>query len=827
MPDSSEVCKTCLKPKSKASGGFVTQFVNVCHCGVSPLSLEQAKSVRICADCKKVINAGRDGSLTQWIFRSDSCKCIRPRTLEPSPETDMQGRASGVSDQLEADEDESLVVSPHTFPCDRYKAIAKLGAGASGTVYLAKDQLLRKRVSVKILHELRPSQVIAFQEEARTTSKLNHPNIIQILDFGPTDSGAPYMVLEYLERMISLQRVLKESGPLPLEIAYPVFSKVCDALAHAHEMAVFHRDIKPSNILFLDTGGEGVEIKLIDFGVAKVKAELGDADSGKSTTAVGTPGYMAPELFENASYDARCEIYSLGCVMFEALTGRRPFAGDTALDTISIQSNTSAPRLSDYLKNDCPKELERLISKCLEKDPSHRISSIAQIKETIGELATQEAADSSERSVDKISSAPVKKIAKISALLCLIGLALLVWKFSFQSEVKTKKPQAKSSTIATTGRKLTAKDHLSSFALEDYSIAGAIPKDKFVYNRITRAWAVTTGISDSDLDKLVAQYGGQIEELELGTHDLPIFDNKITEKGFAKISRLPLRKLHLVGNVITGGDLKEIAKIRSLIDLDLESTRVRDEDLKIIQKLPLRKLSLRNNHTITDLGMTTVASMNRLEDLRLADTNCSDKSLESIRGLKLERLHLGNCAISDQGIAFLENMVTLRRLVLDDTHVSEAGLKKLRGLKLISLDVERCAKFDDSCLELVTASFPQLQTLICSKTPLTGATMKYIPRLKNLNSLEIVGLGLEDKDMEPIFKLSNLSSLDCTSNKITDETVFKLASMPSLKFVNLNDCTSITKRGFEMLREKRIATQYMHQSDLEGVDELFSEFTHE
>jgi Serine/threonine protein kinase len=158
------------------------------------------------------------------------------------------------SEGNEKDDDEELVNLDEGFPRDRYKPLNMLGTGACGAVYLAKDLLLKKKVAVKVLRNLEATQLVGFQEEARTTSRLKHPNIVEVDDFAIAASGTPYMVLEYVDG-ISLKSLIEREGPLSYIACIPLFQQICEGLEYAHAHGIFHRDIKPSNILL----SEGLE----------------------------------------------------------------------------------------------------------------------------------------------------------------------------------------------------------------------------------------------------------------------------------------------------------------------------------------------------------------------------------------------------------------------------------------------------------------------------------------------------------------------------------------------------------------------------------------
>jgi len=405
----------------------------VCHCkSVRYQPADDSVPTRLCGICHKGVPDGqRHGSLTQWIFRFDSCKCDQPQPVSLSDVTRVSGsglrgasqsktlerskRKSGttnenddvkfVADETVADEnvpaapEKELPVSAQQFPLERYSPLAVLGQGADGIVYLAKDRLLNKKVGVKILNNLTGDQLIAFQNEAKLTSKLEHPNIIQVLNFGPTPSGVPYMVLEYSDRVLSLSHSILENGPLDVSIAVEVFLKIADALQFAHEMKIYHRDLKPSNILFTYTDHQDIKVKLIDFGVASVKRECLEPTMSDHTTIVGTLGYMAPELASGTQFNARCEIYSLGCVLFEALTGRLPFTAESPIKMLSLHTGTKAPSLNAVAGVHFSDQIEQLVSDCLSKDPEARPASAAVFKDRLQKiLVTIRSADASDLS---------------------------------------------------------------------------------------------------------------------------------------------------------------------------------------------------------------------------------------------------------------------------------------------------------------------------------------------------------------------------------------------------------------------------------------------
>jgi serine/threonine protein kinase len=235
---------------------------------------------------------------------------------------------------------------------------------------------------------------VAFQAEARATSRLRHDGIVKLLDFGLIDSTTPYMVLEYASGQ-SLKETLAQNGSLEWQACVFIAKRLCAALGHAHEQGVFHRDVQPSNILVTREPDGSSGIKLIDFGIAKSVRSI--TGSTETDDMAGTPYYMSPDQGFGHKYDARSEVYSLGCVLFECLTGQPPFQGETALETLSMHAQRKTPSLSEAYRvshvdstsanEDFPQSLELLIEKCLAKNQEDRYQSMAEMLSTLEQIS--------------------------------------------------------------------------------------------------------------------------------------------------------------------------------------------------------------------------------------------------------------------------------------------------------------------------------------------------------------------------------------------------------------------------------------------------------
>jgi serine/threonine-protein kinase len=331
---------------------------------------------------------------------------------------------------------ETEILAVGTLVADKYRILALLGTGGMGVVYKARHQLMNKNVALKMLHKhlVRSSQsLMRFQQEARTANTLSHQNIVKVFDFGITPDAQAYQVIECLEGK-SLAEVIDENGPLPVERAMHIFIQACDALQHAHTNGVIHRDLKPSNIMLAANENDYDIVKIVDFGIAKMlPQEGGDVLKLTQTGEVfGSPVYMSPEQCLGTELDGRSDIYSMGCLIYESLTGSPPLVGGNLYDTIYKQINELPPGLAQT-KPDLPKlgQLEQIVFKCLAKSADQRYQTMAQLKDDL-ELVARGLRKSwlSQLTANfdllKIRSAPLRKRLPIRLLSVLSAIILVL-----------------------------------------------------------------------------------------------------------------------------------------------------------------------------------------------------------------------------------------------------------------------------------------------------------------------------------------------------------------------------------------------------------------
>jgi serine/threonine protein kinase len=273
----------------------------------------------------------------------------------------------------------------------QYQIVSAIGYGGMSVVFRAKDLKLGKFVALKMLlpHLMMQSHSMArFQQEAQSASALNHPHVVSIHNYGETESGQPFLVMDLIEGS-SLSTLIKKEGQLPVDRALNIFIQLASALSHAHQKGIVHRDLKPSNVLLTEQNGETDFCKIVDFGIAKLLPHEGrDAVSLTQTGDVfGSPLYMSPEQCKGEKLDAKADIYSMGCLMYESLSGTPPHFGNNMLEVLYRHMN-EVPKDFKSLKRGIivPQRLEATIFKALAKEPAARHQSMQALHDELKQI---------------------------------------------------------------------------------------------------------------------------------------------------------------------------------------------------------------------------------------------------------------------------------------------------------------------------------------------------------------------------------------------------------------------------------------------------------
>src|ERR671938_819203 len=261
----------------------------------------------------------------------------------------------------------------------RYRIIRKLGAGGMANVSLAEDQELGRRVALKVLNERHANDdsfIERFRREAKNAAGLSHPNIVSIYDRGEAE-GTYYIAMEFLDGR-SLKELIISRGPTPIRIAIDYTRQILAAIGFAHRNGIVHRDIKPHNVLVSPEG----RLKVTDFGIAR----SGASQMTEVGSIIGTAQYLSPEQARGSAVDQRSDLYSVGIVLYEMLTGKVPFTGDTPLE-IAMKHLSEVPVPPSEIRSEVPEDLDLIVVRSLAKDPADRYSSAEEMDADLGRVA--------------------------------------------------------------------------------------------------------------------------------------------------------------------------------------------------------------------------------------------------------------------------------------------------------------------------------------------------------------------------------------------------------------------------------------------------------
>ena len=375
---------------------------------------------------------------------------------------------------------------PGDIVVGRYQVVSLLGRGAMGSVYRAEQLSIRKHVALKTLNPIAGSDVNVrrFQNEALAASKLEHANLVRALDYGWL-GNQPFLVMDLVEGPTLSQHLKKRTATLSLRTAYETFIPICFALAYAHQEGVIHRDLKPSNILLApDPHNKDKFIpKLADFGIAKLVTE---EDLTRTGEVFGTPLYMSPEQCLGSKVDNRSDIYSLGCVLYEALTGAPPFHAQSALETMMQHRATNPLPLKEAaLGLDFPDALQRIVSKMLEKEPDRRYQNCLDVAQNLT-LLQQGREDLVEKGSPakeaRKSNRPMAAVAIVSAVLFVIagvagGVAFFSQRNTAAIVVPKEQTQSSETSVAASGieTERPVASNLSSTGTTSGGDSGSLP----------------------------------------------------------------------------------------------------------------------------------------------------------------------------------------------------------------------------------------------------------------------------------------------------------------------------------------------------------------
>lgn len=346
----------------------------------------KTKTANTCLRCARRKATPLRGA-TGWIFNLGSCKCedgVESHTFADGKTevADLKSNDATVAGEGAIEEEIPKCID------DRFDVLEVLGKGGMGTVYKVRDQKVGKIFALKLLHQnlqTDPSVLKRFEQEAKAAEELDHPNLVPTYAHGVTKSGEPYLLIEYVEGE-TLAKIIEREGALDADRAIVLFEQICSALSYAHDKKFIHRDIKPANIIISKTLSGDEVIRVVDFGIAKTITEVDRSTRNLTQTGevFGSPHYMSPEQCLGLMLDEKSDIYSLGCVIFEAMSGKPPFAGSNPIQLVVKHINDKPkPYLPKFSASKKEQSLQSIALKCLEKEGVDRFQDVGEIEHAL------------------------------------------------------------------------------------------------------------------------------------------------------------------------------------------------------------------------------------------------------------------------------------------------------------------------------------------------------------------------------------------------------------------------------------------------------------
>lgn len=641
---------------------------------------------------------------------------------------------------------------------ERYRVSKLLGRGGMGSVYLVRDLQLQADFALKVL-DIHSSDNSArrFEIEAKAASRLDHPNLIKVHDSGLTEFGQPFFVMEYVPGM-TLADHLKNRGRLNLTHALSIFIQVGFALAYAHEKGLIHRDLKPGNIMLIEntSGSMCSSIKLVDLGIAKweVEAESNQQTLTRTGEVIGSPLYMSPEQCMGIAVDRRCDLYSLGCVMYEALTGAPPLMGDNALSTMmKHQTETPLSLKEASMGIEFPQSVELLVAKLLEKEPNKRYSNAQLVTAELVNIQ-QNLHDAEEtQKVDLFRSAQQNKQA------------------------------VKSNSLFSSGNLVCALIIAAAYGLGYLS-------GNCIFISAPATAAVKPAAVKTIEQKLAGVPGGYVEFLE-GQSPEGKDPYMGTGKGFftetngnGTVCHFPNIEIGKIGTVEQNGQpiYRADAKGKKILPSGLLAFEANSELMlypKMLEKFrpgELGALELQNGNRKATPLLRTLPHQKNLLYLDLSGTWVDNEDIAEIGKLpKLQQLYLSGSEIDPNAVARMKNLTNLKKLdVTESSGVSKliAALQKSKSITYLKL--KKCAlKRDD--LEAIS-KIKSLKILdIKNNQAVSDDRLKTIASLKNLKELNLEYCPITARGITQI-KALPLKKLTVTNNNFSPAEIKALKS---------------------------------------------------
>lgn len=535
---------------------------------------------------------------------------------------------------------------------ERYDYVEELGRGGIGTVVLARDKVLDKLVAIKILNaNLSAEESMRFQQEGILSGKLKHDNIVAVLDFGVTELNIPYLIMEYLKGF-SLAHMVTTDGALEPLFAVRIFQQIARGMKSSHNSGVVHRDLKPANVFMVVNDDETLSAKIVDFGLARLLDQ--DARLTATGTAIGSPLYMSPEQGQGLPGDERSDIYSMGCLMYQALTGTVPFEGSAPMLTISMHISAKPQTLSERTGKKFLPMLEQTVARCLKKQPNERYQSFEDLLKDLEKVETELVRLEREEALEAVSRSGVQRALSS------------VTDFATPLAAASKRNFA----VVTVGICAFVGIVFLSFYL-------LLPQ----FNKPAPEAAKSDPINFADSIKTFEKIKVDVE------------DGRVIVKGYGEntdsdlkqLAKYPrIEKLSLNGSSCVGIGLSFL-KDSTIIELNLDSTPLNDDGMREVARVKgLTKLLVKDCDELHDSSFALLSGNKTLKHISLsANRNLTEKAFKYLQTYpSLESVGLDEFHVTQDGVAQLLKIPKLNTIVFEECNLDKGALRTLTKHKL-------------------------------------------------------------------------------------------------------------------------------------------------
>lgn len=778
-PMTENVCKKCGKPFLAERAGSVTSFFfqhNYCQCHnannsssnsnnssnsskssksnsneASPSGAKQAKNEaslgyadnQICKNCgKSRPTEKRAGSFTSFLFKELRCTCAgpssnssakRPGSANNSGRTTTAARTAqrkqftqsirnrAPSSQQSAQQPAAQAILPSDSIVGGFKIISLIGVGGMGAVYLVEHMSLHRQLALKILTPelVNEQNWQRFKAEAKILASLSHPTLVKVYDLGIHAQTIPFYSMDYLEGR-SIEEILADDGPIDLETTIDIMLEVLDGLAYAHRNGIVHRDLKPGNIMYCTIDGAKA-VKVLDFGISKLIDNRGTSQAMTVAGDIfGSPFYMSPEQSRGDRVDARSDIYSIGCTLFEMLTGFVPYENKSSIEIMLMHQEADIPLLTEVCDIEFPPSVDLVLAKCLAKSPDARYQSAKEL------------------ALDLVR---IKE-----------GKAVHAYSKGF----------AQRGAIAADKEEAAQQTSNSAIVLSGLAAATLVVSCSIFYfwsnqqNHGSKSRAKAPVNANFDGDRVLPE--SEFTDL---TTAKPIYFALVSKDGMSATFKFPSNQS--LGRIGCDAPNCKMFEAQSLVHLSLK------DGLKLeANNYLLEHPSLFEGFRPNEIACLSAPSGGE----EVIKVSTAMPHICKLTGISRLDLQLSN--LDDSDVPYFNKLTRLSSLSLSLTEVTGKGLANFQHLKNLHM---LSFNYNNGIHELIEAlaGSENIEDLSIDSPdkPIEAADLQRLAKLKNLNFLSVQNSGIDDKSLEILYGMPRLATLNINECTVSNAAIEK------------------------------------------------------